>query len=126
MAIGVVTEYLFQLIAKQVEDRGLVVWYDSELAKLKPRVPNSDTTMSTRYTRQMAPVAATSPILNFCVARMRPVPYTNSMIARTPILKPLDDDARILGPCDHGYLSRAICRLDESSRIQRGHHVSSA
>src|SRR5713101_3235724 len=26
----VVTEYLFQLIAKQVEDRGLVVWYDPE------------------------------------------------------------------------------------------------
>jgi hypothetical protein len=27
---GVVTEHLFQLIAKQVEDRGLVVWYDPE------------------------------------------------------------------------------------------------
>jgi hypothetical protein len=30
MTIGVVTEYLFSLIAKQVEDRGLVVWYDPE------------------------------------------------------------------------------------------------
>ena len=29
---GVVTEYLFRLIAKQVEDRGLVVWYDPERA----------------------------------------------------------------------------------------------
>ncbi len=29
---GVVTEYLFQLIAKQVEDRQLVVWYDPEKA----------------------------------------------------------------------------------------------
>lgn len=28
----VVTEYLFQLIAKQVEDKGLVVWYDPEQA----------------------------------------------------------------------------------------------
>jgi len=28
----VVTEHLFQLIAKQVEDRGLVVWYDPEQA----------------------------------------------------------------------------------------------
>jgi hypothetical protein len=28
----VVTEYLYQLIAKQVEDRGLVVWYDPERA----------------------------------------------------------------------------------------------
>ena len=27
---SVVTEYLFQLIAKQVEDRGLVVWDDPE------------------------------------------------------------------------------------------------
>lgn len=27
---GVVTSYLFQLIAKQVEDRSLVVWYDPE------------------------------------------------------------------------------------------------
>jgi hypothetical protein len=26
--VAVVTDYLFQLIAKQVEDRGLVVWYD--------------------------------------------------------------------------------------------------
>src|SRR5438093_5890065 len=32
MSKGVVTEYLFQLIAKQVEDRGLVVWYDPERA----------------------------------------------------------------------------------------------
>src|SRR5271166_3770874 len=32
MRQGVVTEYLFQLIAKQVEDRGLVVWYDPEQA----------------------------------------------------------------------------------------------
>src|SRR5258708_2134863 len=29
---AIVTEYLFQLIAKQVEDRGLVVWYDPEQA----------------------------------------------------------------------------------------------
>jgi hypothetical protein len=29
MPHGVVTEYLTQLLAKQVEDRGLVVWYDS-------------------------------------------------------------------------------------------------
>lgn len=28
--MAVVTEYLFQLIAKQVDDRGLVVWYDPE------------------------------------------------------------------------------------------------
>ncbi len=37
-------------------------------------MPNRDTTMSTRYTRQTAPVAATTPILNFSVARMMPVP----------------------------------------------------
>jgi hypothetical protein len=30
--MGVVTEYLTQLLAKQVEDRGLVVWYDPERA----------------------------------------------------------------------------------------------
>jgi hypothetical protein len=30
--MAVVTEYLYQLIAKQVEDRGLVVWYDPEQA----------------------------------------------------------------------------------------------
>ncbi len=30
--MAVVTEYLYQLIAKQVEDRGLVVWYDPERA----------------------------------------------------------------------------------------------
>ncbi len=30
--MAVVTEYLFQLITKQVEDRGLVVWYDPERA----------------------------------------------------------------------------------------------
>jgi hypothetical protein len=29
---SVVTEYLYQLLAKQVEDRGLVVWYDPEQA----------------------------------------------------------------------------------------------
>src|SRR5437016_3587800 len=28
--MAVVTEYLTQLLAKQVEDRGLVVWYDPE------------------------------------------------------------------------------------------------
>ncbi|MGL6074893.1 MAG: PglZ domain-containing protein [Fimbriiglobus sp.] len=28
--MAVVTEYLFQLIAKQVEDKGIVVWYDPE------------------------------------------------------------------------------------------------
>jgi len=32
MTKGVVTNYLIQLIAKQVEDRGLVVWYDPERA----------------------------------------------------------------------------------------------
>ena len=31
-ASGVITEYLVQLIAKQVDDRGLVVWYDPEHA----------------------------------------------------------------------------------------------
>jgi hypothetical protein len=30
--MAVVTDYLFQLMAKQVEDRGLVVWYDPERA----------------------------------------------------------------------------------------------
>ena len=30
--MAVVTEYLTQLLAKQVEDRGLVVWYDPERA----------------------------------------------------------------------------------------------
>src|SRR5713101_4197636 len=30
--MAVVTQYLFQLIAKQVEDRGLVIWYDPERA----------------------------------------------------------------------------------------------
>ena len=30
--MAIVTEYLYQLIAKQVEDRGLVVWYDPEKA----------------------------------------------------------------------------------------------
>ena len=30
--MGIVTDYLFQLIAKQVDDRGLVVWYDPEQA----------------------------------------------------------------------------------------------
>src|SRR4051812_17430265 len=29
---GIVTDYLTQLIAKQVDDRGLVVWYDPECA----------------------------------------------------------------------------------------------
>jgi hypothetical protein len=29
---GIVSEYLFQLISKQVDDRGLVVWYDPEQA----------------------------------------------------------------------------------------------
>src|SRR5260221_10833563 len=29
---AIVTEYLFQLIAKQVDDRGLVIWYDPERA----------------------------------------------------------------------------------------------
>ena len=28
--MAVITEYLTQLLAKQVEDRGLVVWYDPE------------------------------------------------------------------------------------------------
>jgi hypothetical protein len=32
MAKGVVTEYLFSLIAKQVEDHKLVIWYDPEQA----------------------------------------------------------------------------------------------
>lgn len=30
--MAIVTKYLFQLIAKQVDDRGLVVWYDPEQA----------------------------------------------------------------------------------------------
>ncbi len=30
MATGVVTKYVFDLIAKQVEDHRLVVWYDPE------------------------------------------------------------------------------------------------
>ncbi len=30
--MGIVSEYLFGLIAKQVEDRGLVTWYDPEHA----------------------------------------------------------------------------------------------
>src|SRR4051812_27593742 len=30
--MSVITNYLFELIAKQVEDRGLVVWYDPERA----------------------------------------------------------------------------------------------
>jgi hypothetical protein len=30
MSRGAITEHLLQLIAKQVEDRGLVVWYDPE------------------------------------------------------------------------------------------------
>ncbi len=32
MVTRVVTNYLIGLIAKQVEDRGLVVWYDPERA----------------------------------------------------------------------------------------------
>ena len=30
--MGIVTEHLTQLIAKQVDDKGLVVWYDPEQA----------------------------------------------------------------------------------------------
>jgi hypothetical protein len=30
MSLGVVTKHLFDLIAKQVEDHKLVVWYDPE------------------------------------------------------------------------------------------------
>jgi hypothetical protein len=30
--MGIVSEYLVGLVAKQVEDRGLVVWYDPERA----------------------------------------------------------------------------------------------
>src|SRR5262245_42089032 len=30
MSQGAVTAYLFNLVAKQVEDRGLVIWYDPE------------------------------------------------------------------------------------------------
>ena len=30
--MAIVTDYLFQLIAKQVDERGLVVWYDPEHA----------------------------------------------------------------------------------------------
>ncbi len=30
--MAIVTDYLFQLIAKQVNDHGLVVWYDPEQA----------------------------------------------------------------------------------------------
>jgi hypothetical protein len=47
---GIVTDYLFQLIAKQVDDRGLVVWYDPEEAYRAAvadwRLPN---TTVTRY-----------------------------------------------------------------------------
>ena len=32
MTTGVVSEHLVSLLAKQVEDRGLVVWYDPERA----------------------------------------------------------------------------------------------
>jgi hypothetical protein len=32
MPQGIVTEHLIQLIAKQVDDKGLVVWYDSDQA----------------------------------------------------------------------------------------------
>ncbi len=42
---GIVTEYLFQLIAKQVDDRSLVVWYDPEqtygAAAAELRLPNT-------------------------------------------------------------------------------------
>jgi hypothetical protein len=34
MTSGVVTNYLVGLIAKQVDDKGLVVWYDPEQAYL--------------------------------------------------------------------------------------------
>ena len=30
--MSIVTEYLEQLIAKQVDDRGIVIWYDPEHA----------------------------------------------------------------------------------------------
>ena len=30
--MGIVTNHLIQLVARQVEDAGLVVWYDPELA----------------------------------------------------------------------------------------------
>jgi hypothetical protein len=50
MSLGVVTKYLFDLIAKQVDDQGLVVWYDPEQAygavAAKLQLPN--TTMA-RY-----------------------------------------------------------------------------
>jgi hypothetical protein len=32
MTTGIVTAHLVQLIAKQVDDKGLVVWYDPERA----------------------------------------------------------------------------------------------
>ena len=32
MSLGVVTKHLFDLIAKQVDDKRLVVWYDPEQA----------------------------------------------------------------------------------------------
>jgi hypothetical protein len=37
MPQGAITAYLVQLIAKQVDDRGIVVWYDPEtdLAKIE-------------------------------------------------------------------------------------------
>lgn len=35
LAMTTVTEYLTQLIAKQVDDKGLVVWYDPEQAYLE-------------------------------------------------------------------------------------------
>jgi hypothetical protein len=50
MQRGVVTEYLIQLIAKQIEERGLVVWYDPEqaFAQVATELSLPDTTVA-RY-----------------------------------------------------------------------------
>jgi len=35
MSIGIVTEHLISLVIKQVNDNGLVVWYDPDGAELR-------------------------------------------------------------------------------------------
>jgi hypothetical protein len=42
--VGVVTEYLIQLLAKQAEDRGLAVWYDPEHAYPETSAPDFPST----------------------------------------------------------------------------------
>ncbi len=41
MSNGIVTKYLISLIAKQVNDNGLVVWYDPDGAYAAARFPAS-------------------------------------------------------------------------------------